>query len=119
VKVSARVKRVSVAKAQKKAADAHKKALTATTEAARMDTEPFVPMVTGRLRRSAETESRPSRGLLIWGSMSVPYARGQYYGFPGKSTPGTTMHWFEHAKARFKRSWNKVMASEYKRHMRG
>lgn len=118
MRVSARVAKVDVSKAQGKALLAHRKALTATTEAARVDTEPYVPFVTGALRRTAETESQPTRGLLIYGSSAVPYASAQYYGLPGKTWPGTVMHWFQVSKARNGEKWRRINAQEYARHFK-
>lgn len=75
------------------------------TMAAREDCKPYVPYVTGALRGTAETESVPERGLLVWGNASVPYARAQYYGCPNKTWPGTCMQWFEPAKAACMARW--------------
>lgn len=119
MKVTAKVGRVDTSKASAKAKVAHEKALAATTEAARMDTEPLVPYVTGALRRTAETESKPTKGLLIYGNRSVPYARGQYYNFPNKSWPGTVKQWFEASKSRNAGKWRRITADEYRRHFGG
>lgn len=116
MRISARVGRVSTAAASAKAKAAQEKALVATTEAARLDTEPFVPFVTGALRRTADTESKPSKGLLVYGNSAVPYAKAQYYGFPGKTTPGTRMHWFTASKAANGGKWRRITAQEYRRH---
>lgn len=116
MRIRARVSRVDTSKATSKAREAHKKALIATTEAARLDTERFVPFQTGALRRTASTESKPSKGLLVYGSSAVPYAKAQYYGLPGKTTPGTTMHWFVRSKAVNGPKWQRITAQEYRRH---
>lgn len=115
MRVSFRVKSVDTRRAVDKAAKAHVRVTTMVTEAAREDTKPYVPYVTGALRRSAETESQPSRGLLVYGSSSVPYARAQYYGLPGKTWPGTVMQWFEHSKAANRRKWERIAKVEYGR----
>jgi hypothetical protein len=119
MRVRVRVGKVDTKRAQAKAVIARQKALTATTEAARLDTEPYVPMVTGALRRTAETESIPTKGLLVYGNGAVPYASAQYYGLPGKTWPGTVMHWFDVAKRQHGAKWVRINKQEYARHFGG
>jgi hypothetical protein len=119
MRVKTRVRSVNVKPAQRKAAIAQRKATAATVDAARIDTHDFVPYREGNLRRTAETESKPEQGLLVYGNSSVPYASAQYYGLPGKTWPGTVMHWFARAKAAFGRRWTRVNKEEYQRHFRG
>jgi hypothetical protein len=92
-------------------------AISALVMAARRDSEPFVPMKSGDLRRSAQTESDPQGGRLIYGSAAVPYARAQYYGCPHKTYPGTTTRWFEAAKASHMEQWLKEAAEAVKEAM--
>lgn len=97
IAVSAKVSKIDMSGAERKAPLMAQAAQATMAMAARRDGEPLVPYLTGALRQSAETQSKPEQGELIYGSSSVPYARPQYYGHPNKSWPGTTMQWFEHA----------------------
>lgn len=115
MRVSCRIRSMDFKAVTEKAVQAREKALTATTEAARMDTEPYVPFVTGALRRTADTESKPSVGKLVYGNSAVPYAAAQYYGLPNKTWPGTQMHWFEASKAANSEKWRQIMEREYRR----
>lgn len=118
MRVKCRIKDVNVAGALAKGVIAKKLATVAMTEAARLDTLPFVPWVSGDLARTADTESKPEQGLLIYGNYGVPYARAQYYGMPSKTTDAhsqATMQWFEHAKAAKALSWRRIGAAEYGR----
>lgn len=68
--------------------------------AAMRDANPLVPMLTGALRMSAESQSKPNEGQLIYGSAAVPYARPHYFA-PGGwhyTMPGTGPAWFDKAK---------------------
>lgn len=105
--VTLRVVREDFSTAARKAETAEAAAKSALALAARRDSEQLVPYLTGDLRRTAETESRPEQGLLVYGNAAVPYARPQYYGCPRKTWPGTTMKWFEEAKSVFMESWAK------------
>lgn len=97
IAVSARVSKLDLSGAEGKAPLIVDAVRAAATMAAMRDSEPYVPYVTGALRGSAETQSRPEQGKLVYGSAAVPYARPQYYGCPNKTWRGTTMKWFEHA----------------------
>lgn len=103
--VNVQVKNIDLSRALAKAQRTGHEVTTQVTIAAREDTKPYVPYVTGALRATAETESRPEEGLLVWGNSSVPYARAQYYGLPNKTWPGTCMQWFESARAANMMSW--------------
>lgn len=103
--VTAKVGTADLRKAQRKAAPIASAAKAAVTMAARRDTEQFVPYVTGALRGTAERESEPEKGRLVYGNGDVVYARPQYYGCPNKTWPGTVMRWFEHAKPIYMSSW--------------
>jgi hypothetical protein len=119
MRVTARVKSFDMGPALKKADSTQKRIVTMVTEAAREDTKPYVPYVTGALRGSAETESKPSLGKLVYGSSAVPYARAQYYGLANKSWPGTVMQWFERSKAANKAKWERIAKLEYGRRFDG
>jgi hypothetical protein len=115
MKVKVSVKSVSVAGATMKAPRARAAAIAQVTEAARLDTDPYVPMREGDLAGTASVQSRPTLGKLIYGQ---PYARAQYYGLPGKSKarhPKAIMQWFEVAKRVNVRRWRRIAASEYER----
>ena len=103
--VSIRVSEVDLSRAEAKSRRIRQVAQAALVMAARRDSEPFVPYLTGDLRRSAETESRPEKSVLKYGSAAVPYARPQYYGCPRKTWPGTTLRWFEAAKNAYGPLW--------------
>lgn len=71
------------------------------------DTESFVPILSGDLRGSAHSESRPEEGLIVYGSDSVPYARYQYYG-EFQHPHGGQRQWFEASKAQYMAAWEKL-----------
>lgn len=103
--VTAKVETADLRGAQRKAAPISEAARAAVTMAAMRDTEQFVPRVTGAMRGTAELESEPEKGELVYGNGDVVYARPQYYGCPNKTWPGTVMKWFEHAKPIYMSSW--------------
>lgn len=116
------VSAIDVRPALMKADRVKRLAVKAVTEAARMDTLPYVPWVTGDLARTADIESKPELGKLVYGNLGVPYARAQYYGLPNKTKtfhPRATVQWFEAAKAIKARAWKRIAADEYARHFRG
>jgi hypothetical protein len=115
--VDARISSMDFSLAQAKTPVARQAAISALVMAARRDSEPYVPMVSGDLRRSAQTESDPQGGRLTYGSAAVPYARPQYYGCPHKTYPGTTMRWFDVAKASHMAQWEKEAAAAVKEAM--
>lgn len=106
--MSVRIKSFDVAAAIAKGEEAATGIRTMVTMAAREDTKPYVPYVTGDLRGTAETESVPEEGLLVWGNASVPYAAAQYYLHPNKTWPGTVMQWFEESKAANMPAWERT-----------
>lgn len=97
--IRCRIKAVDVQRALNKAEPINKAVVTAVTQAALRDSEPYVPRLEGRLRQTAETESIYDEGKLIYGNASVPYAAVHYYA-PGNwnyTTPGTGPRWFDKA----------------------
>ena len=81
--------------------------MAAYVEAAKRDSNRYVPMDSGALRGSAELRSDPYGGQLAYGGDDVPYARAHYYA-PGGwryNTPGTGPGWFNKAKARYGSKW--------------
>ena len=69
------------------------------------DTDPFVPMDTGMLARSAETASAIGKGEIVY---DTPYARRLYYGdfsFRTVHHPNACREWFEAAKAVHEKRW--------------
>jgi hypothetical protein len=113
--ISCRVKSLNLRGAVKKAERAEKRVKAMVTLAAREDTKPYVPYVTGALRQSAEINSIPEQGLLVYGGPGVPYARAQYYRLANKSWPGTTMQWFEASRAANRRRWETIAEEEARR----
>jgi hypothetical protein len=107
--VNIRVRSIDLSGAIAKAGKAERRVKTMVTLAAREDTKQYVPYQDGALRQSAETASVPEQGQLIY---STVYARAQYYGLPGKRTPGTTMQWFEASKAANLEKWIKIAEKE-------
>ena len=112
MRVAAKLGSWDLSRALSKAGDMERAATTAVTLAAREDCKPYVPYLDGHLRATAETESEPERGLLVWGNASVPYARAQYYGYPGKRWPGTCMQWFDPAKAANISKWIRIAGAK-------
>lgn len=110
--IDVRLRSIDLAKALAKAGKMERQVRAMVTIAAREDTKPYVPYKQGPLRDSANTESQPEDGLLVYGSSSVPYAAAQYYGLPGKRTPGTTMQWFEHSKSANLSKWIRIAQEE-------
>jgi len=78
------------------------------------DSNFFCPVDTGNLRSSV-MRSNFGSGVIEW---DVEYAEDQYYGFPKKSkdtNPNATMMWFEEAKSRFKKDWERLANDAYNR----
>ena len=112
MRVSARLGSADLSRALAKAGEMGRAATVGVTLAAREDCKPYVPYLDGHLRATAETESDPERGRLVWGNASVPYAAAQYYGLPDKRWPGTCMQWFDPAKAANVSKWIRVAKAE-------
>lgn len=77
------------------------------------DSNYFCPMDTGALQGSVFPIH--GDGTLEW---NEPYAKKQYYGLPNKSkdsNPNASPQWFEHAKARNLKNWEKLANEEYNR----
>lgn len=92
-----------------KGAAARVKIRTAIALRVREDCKPFVPKVSGNLRGTAETQSSPEDGRIVWGgTQEVPYAAYQYYTAPHKTYPGTCCEWFVSAEAAHKKEWEKT-----------
>ncbi len=106
--MTVRIKSFDIAPAIAKGQEAVTAVRGMVTLAVREDTKPYVPYVSGDLRGTAETESVPEEGKLVYGNASVPYARAQYYGLPNKTWPGTVMQWFEESKAVNMPAWERV-----------
>jgi hypothetical protein len=122
MKVTMRVREVDTHKIPDKLSKANRRAAWAVTEQARMDTRPYVPRLSGDLVGTADTESQPERGLLVWGSFAVPYAQKQYYTFPNKTKqfhPLATMRWFEVSKGVNGKKWEATAKREYRKGMKG
>ena len=112
MKVSAKLGSCDLSRAIAKAKGMERAVTTGVTLAAREDCKPYVPYLAGHLRGTAETESVPEAGLLVWGNASVPYARAQYYGLPNKRWPGTCMQWFDPAKAANISKWIRIAGTK-------
>lgn len=75
--------------------------------AAKRDSEPYVPRLSGDLRGSAKVKAQQTKAQLTYGGGGVPYARAHYYA-PGNwnyTTAGTCPRWFDKAKARAGARW--------------
>ncbi len=115
-----KVKEVNVNRAITKGELARKAVLKTLVLAARRDSKPYVPMRKGRLRTTAETNSQPENGLLIYGGGSVKYARVQYDNqFSHYTTAGTGPKWFDKAKSAKSSQWTKEAQEAIKRIMNG
>lgn len=101
------VKSADVSGARHKAVPIKEAAVGAYALAAIRDTEPLVPYLNGPLRGTAHSESMPEEGKIIYGSPAVPYAHAQYYDYPHKRWPGTTMKWFPKAKQKHGDAWTR------------
>lgn len=112
MRADARLKSADLSRAIAKAGAMARGVRTVVTLAAREDTKPYVPYVSGDLRGTAETESVPEEGLLVWGNSRVPYARAQYYGLPNKTWPGTVMQWWEPSRAANLGKWTRIADEE-------
>lgn len=70
------------------------------------DTDPFVPMDTGMLARSAETASAIGKGEIVY---DTPYARRIYYGLELHISklhhPNASVLWFQQSKAMHEKRW--------------
>ena len=81
-----------------------KQAQTAMAEQALRDSQQYCLYMTGALRGSGETHSKPSAdpAVLSW---QTPYARRRYYEPCVPRTPGTTIMWVDTAKAAHLSDW--------------
>lgn len=113
--MSVTIKELNLLDVISKASECRTNMKTAVVLTAREDCKPYVPYEDGALRTSAETESVPEEGQLVWGNARVPYAAAQYYGLPNKTTPKTCNQWFEDAFAAHKTSWINVAKAEAKK----
>ena len=105
--ISCRIDSINLQKAMSKADPIKRAVLMSYSLAAIRDTNQYVPYREGRLRQSANSESVPEQGRIIYGSAAVPYARPQYYGYPNKTWPGTTEKWFDVSSQRNKTKWER------------
>lgn len=75
-------------------------------DAVKRDTDPYVPMDTGMLARSAQTASPSGSGTVVY---DTPYAHRLYYGldfnFRKTHHPLATAQWFEAAKSVNEKRW--------------
>lgn len=79
------------------------------------DSNYYCPMYTGTLKKSGILNTVLGSGKVVW---NTPYAKEQYYGKPNKShqhNPNATMKWFEAAKARRVKEWEKLVNDEYRK----
>jgi len=78
------------------------------------DSNYFCPEDTSKLQQSVILGTKIGSGCLRWQS---PYAASQYYEHPYKSTqknPNACTKWFEAAKMRFLKMWEKLTNEGYK-----
>ncbi len=74
------------------------------------DSNYYAPMDTGNLMSSGITGSKIGSGQLLW---TAPYAKKMYYGvgynFSKDSNPNARAKWFEEAKAKKMKEWEKIL----------
>ena len=74
------------------------------------DSNLYAPMDTGNLMSSGITGSKIGSGQLLW---TAPYAKKMYYGvgynFSKDSNPNARAKWFEEAKAKKMKEWEKIL----------
>ena len=77
------------------------------------DSNFYCPHYTGTLQKSGIIHTELGSGWIQW---QTDYAREQYYGKPNKShnhNPNACMKWFEAAKARWCKKWEKIANDSY------
>ena len=78
------------------------------------DSNKYCPMQTGTLQKSAIIATVIGSGRVSW---ATPYARAQYYDYPDKRhnrNPNATGKWFETAKARHMKKWERIANEGYR-----
>ena len=79
------------------------------------DSNYYVPKDTGKLEESGILNTVIGSGEVIW---RTPYARAQYYGTAfshlKQRNPNACAKWFEAAKARFMKKWEKLVNDSIK-----
>lgn len=79
------------------------------------DSNFYCPLKTGTLQKSAIINTVLGSGLVVW---KAPYARAQYYGehfdHSQQHNPNACAKWFEAAKARKSKEWEKIVNDEIK-----
>lgn len=74
------------------------------------DSNYYCPLKTGTLQKSGIINTVLGSGLVVW---KTPYARGQYYGVNFDRSkgpnPNACAKWFEAAKARKEKQWEKLV----------
>jgi len=78
------------------------------------DSNYFVPVDKHQLEKSV-LNSKLGSGVLVW---DTEYAKKQYYHFVKKSkdqNPNASTKWFERAKERSMKTWEKIANDEYRR----
>ena len=77
------------------------------------DSNKYCPMQTGTLQKSAIIATVIGSGRISW---VTPYARRQYYEYPDKRhsrNPNATGKWFETAKAKRMKEWERIANEGY------
>ena len=78
------------------------------------DSNYYAPMDTGTLMASVITATKLGSGTIEW---NTPYAHKLYYGvnynFSKDSNPHARAKWFEEAKAKNMRNWEKIINANY------
>lgn len=77
------------------------------------DSNFYCPLKTGTLQKSAIINTVLGSGLVKWRTPYAPYARRQYYGVgfdrSKDPNPNACAKWFEAAKARKLKDWEKLV----------
>ena len=90
--------------------DRNSLAVAALSQQILKDSNFYCPLKTGTLQKSAIINTVLGSGLVIW---RTPYARRQYYGVnfdhSKSANPNACAKWFEAAKARKMKDWEKLV----------
>jgi len=80
------------------------------------DSNYYIPMDTGTLKKSSILHTVIGSGLLVW---QTPYAKKLYYNenikISEQVNPNASRKWFEVAKSKNKELWSKLVNEEYRK----
>lgn len=79
------------------------------------DSNYYCPLDTSTLQKSGIANTVIGSGKVVW---NTPYAEKQYYDYPQKNhqkNPNAQRLWFEVAKAKCLKNWEKLVNDEYRK----